>query len=124
MEIGYVNVFVSDLKRALTFYHDTLGLTLHQADEEHGYASLGAKTISFGLAQTDEPGLIGRHTGIGFVVSDIETKHRDLAAKGVNFTLPPTPQPWGGILAVFEDPDGNQFYLDPGFSDSHQPQTN
>ena len=34
--------------------------------------------------------------------------------KGVEFEMPPTQQPWGGTLALFKDPDGNIYYLDPG----------
>ena len=56
--------------------------------------------------------LIGRHTGIAFAVPDLDAAYRELAAKRVRFTLPPTKQPWGGYLATFADPDGNIFYLD------------
>lgn len=31
---------------------------------------------------------------------------------GVEFEMPPGKQPWGGMLALFKDPDGNLFYLD------------
>jgi predicted enzyme related to lactoylglutathione lyase len=26
--------------------------------------------------------------------------------------MPPKEQPWGGLMALFTDPDGNVFYLD------------
>ena len=32
--------------------------------------------------------------------------------RGVAFESPPTRQPWGGYMAIFENPDGNLFYLD------------
>ncbi len=53
-----------------------------------------------------------RHTGIGFVVGDLDAAHAELAARGVRFTQAPTRQPWGGYMALFTDPDGNVFYLD------------
>jgi len=35
-----------------------------------------------------------------------------LIKNGVEFTMTPTHQPWGGFMAMFKDPDGNTFYLD------------
>jgi len=66
------------------------------------------------LAETDETALVGRHTGIGFIVEDIDATYKELVEKGVEFDMPPTKQPWGGTLALLKDPEGNIFYLDPG----------
>lgn len=55
---------------------------------------------------------VGRHTGVGFEVADLEQEHRRLEELGVVFTMPPTRQPWGGFMALLVDPDGNAFYLD------------
>ena len=114
MQLGYVNVFVSDFGRALAFYRDTLGLSVNTADETFGYASFNTGAASFAIAQTDEVALVGRHTGVGFLTADIDAAYATLTAKGVTFDMPPTKQPWGGMLAMFKDPDGNLFYLDPG----------
>ncbi len=115
--IGYVNVFVSDLERAIDFYATGLDLKLRHAAREHGYAAFDAGPVSLGLAQVraDAPesaALVGRHTGIGFGVSDLEAAHAELRKRGVRFTMPPEKQPWGGFMAIFADPDGNLFYLD------------
>lgn len=115
--IWYVNVFTTDLQRAVGFYRDTLGLPLRFQDESFGYASFATAGVGLGVAQVDPDapemrGMTGRHTGIGFGVPDLEAAHRELAAKGVRFTMPPTKQPWGGTMATFADPDGNVFYLD------------
>jgi len=114
LSIGYVNVFVSNIASAVTFFRDTLGLTANASDEAFGYASFQAGPISFGIAQTDDAALLGRHTGVGFVVQDIDATYTKLHAAGVEFEMPPTKQPWGGVLALFKDPDGNVYYLDPG----------
>ena len=114
MKIGYVNVFVSDVEKAAAFFRDTLGLSCNMVDGDHGYASFNAGPVSFGLAQTDDESLLGRHTGVGFMVDDIDASYADMQAKGVTFEMPPTQQPWGGVLALFKDPDGNVYYLDPG----------
>lgn len=113
MQLSYVNVFVSDLDRAVDFYGGPLGLALEFASPEHGYASFSAGRVRLGLAVAgaDQHALIGRHTGIGLDVADLEAEHARLAAQGVRFTMPPTRQPWGGFMALMADPDGNVFYL-------------
>jgi len=113
LSLWYVNVFVSDLARAVNFYQHTLGLELKFIGEEHGYASFVTNGPGFGLARV-EPGspLLGRHTGIGWGVRDLDSSYARLNAMGVHFTMPPTQQPWGGFMAMFADPDGNVFYLD------------
>jgi predicted enzyme related to lactoylglutathione lyase len=110
--IGYVNVFVSDFDRALAFYQDRLGLEPNVQDAQFGYASFQTDGAGFAFARTDEPALVGRHTGIGWVVPDLDQAHTDLLAAGVEFESPPARQPWGGYMAIFQDPDGNLFYLD------------
>lgn len=114
LRIGYVNVFVSDFRQSLVFYRDVLGLTPNRIDEDWGYGSFHAGAVSFAIAKANDPALLGRHTGIGFIVDDIDATYDKLREAGVDFEMPPTPQPWGGTLALFKDPDGNIFYLDPG----------
>ena len=116
MQIGYVNVNVSNFDVALDFYTNIVGLTVNAADPEFGYASFNAGSIAMGIAQTDDPNLVGKHTGIGFIVKDIDAEYERMLKLGVEFDKPPTKQPWGGVLALFKDPDGNIFYLDPGHS--------
>ena len=116
MQIGYVNVFVRDIEAAVAFYGGELGLTAVTTDTAFGYASFEAGAVSLGLAQTDDESIVGRHTGVVFVIDDIDSAYADLSGKGVEFEMPPTEQPWGGTLALFKDPDGNVYYLDPGHS--------
>lgn len=114
MKIAYVNVFVSDLSRALAFYKDALGLSVQFSSPEHGYASVAAGDIRLGLAvpNREQAELTGRHTGIGIEVANLEGEYLRLSELGVTFTMPPTKQPWGGFMALVSDPDGNVFYLD------------
>jgi predicted enzyme related to lactoylglutathione lyase len=114
IQVAYVNVFVTDLERAIGFYREELGLSLAHSDTEHGYASFEAGPISLGLAVAgdEQRELVGRHSGVGLAVSDLEAEHARLEARGVAFPMPPTRQPWGGFMALVADPDGNVFYLD------------
>ena len=115
--LAYVNVFVTDFAQALAFYRDALGLTVVTADENFGYASFAAgaaqgATLAFACVGEDQSSLAGRHTGIGWMVSDVDASYRSLEGRGVQFESPPAQQPWGGYMAIFKDPDGNLFYLD------------
>jgi len=115
--LWYVNVFTNDLERAVEFYRDTLGLPLQFQDESFGYASFASEGMRLGIACVDpsapeSAALVGRHTGVGFGVPDLDAAYRELKAKGVPFPMVPTKQPWGGYMATFTDADGNIFYLD------------
>jgi predicted enzyme related to lactoylglutathione lyase len=114
MQISYVNVFVTDLDRAVKFYEGSLGLSLQFSSPEHGYAAFSAGDVRLGIALpgADQQALIGRHTGVGLAVTDLVAEHARLSELGVRFTMPPTRQPWGGFMALLADPDGNTYYLD------------
>jgi predicted enzyme related to lactoylglutathione lyase len=117
LRLWYVNLFVRDLDRAVEFYQQKLGLPLRFRHDEFGYAAFATEGAGLSLARVDPAAvdageLVGRHTGVGLGVPDIHSAHAELAARGVEFTMPPTRQPWGGMLATFRDPDGNVLYLD------------
>lgn len=117
MHIGYVNVFVKNLAAVRDFFSETIELHCLSDEAEFGYASFRAGDISFAIAQTDDEALVGRHTGVGFMTEDIDKEYQRLVKQQVEFEMPPTAQPWSGVLALFKDPDGNIYYLDPGMHD-------
>ena len=110
MRVAYVNVAVSDLDRAVAFFRDRVGLALKFSDADFGYAEFDTPGAGFAVAR--DPERAGRHTGVGFAVEDLDVAHARLTESGVEFTRPPTREPWGGYMAIFADPDGNTFYLD------------
>ena len=110
--IGYVTVSVRDLERSIAFYRDSLGFSLSYSAPEFHYASFDVGGIRFAIAAGADESFTARHTGIGFIVADVDAAHAELSAKDVEFTMPPGKQPWGGYRAMFADPDGNTFYLD------------
>ncbi len=112
LSLGYVNFFASDFARSMSFFRDQLGLKVLTEDAQFGYASFDTGGVSIAFACTDDAALVGRHTGIGLVCDDIHLTYEKLRAAGVEFEQPPQDQPWGGVLALFKDPDGNVFYLD------------
>jgi len=114
--IWYVNVFVSDFERALAFYRDQLGLKVVLAEPQFGYASFDTQGAGFAIAavpaDSEQASLVGRQTGIGWGVPDVDAAYETLRDEGVTFAAPPQRQPWGGYMAMLQDPDGNVFYLD------------
>jgi lactoylglutathione lyase len=116
--IGYINLAVIDFERSIAFYRDVLGLPLLFSDEKFQFASFRAGAIRFAVVGGAESKKMREakggdvHAGIAFCVPDVDAAYRELAAKGVRFTMTPSKQPWGGYMALFADPDGNIFYLD------------
>ncbi|HEU5479063.1 MAG TPA: VOC family protein [Candidatus Tumulicola sp.] len=116
--IGYINLAVTDFTRSLAFYRDVLALPLLFVDDAFQFAAFSAGSVRFAVVGGADSKKMREarggdfHTGIGFCVPDVDAAHRELAAKGVRFTMNPSKQPWGGYMALFADPDGNIFYLD------------
>lgn len=110
MKIYGLRVFVDDLDAALGFYRDLLGLTVKWDMSDYGAIGfdLGVDLIIEREDLSGEDGnLVGRFVGVSISVDDIEDTYTSLRAAGVEFTGPPTTQPWGGVLAHFRDPAGN-----------------
>ncbi len=51
-------------------------------------------------------------SNVFFYTDDLQQTHKELAARGVQFPVPPVQQPFGW-WSIFEDPDGNRFGLVP-----------
>ena len=114
MRLGYINIFVSNLARSVQFYTEVLGFELGAFEPEFGYAPLKGTTVPMALAEDLSGQFLGGHTDVGMIVDDLDAAYQTLSAEGVHFDLVPTRQSWGGDLALFQDPDGNIFYLDDG----------
>jgi predicted enzyme related to lactoylglutathione lyase len=107
--IASIRVFVFDLGAARKFYEVTLGLAGRTDGEDYSTFTLGdVRLIIEPVEPTSEYALlVGRFTGFSFEVADVNAAYEDLKGRGVAFLDPPETQPWGGILAHFEDPDEN-----------------
>ena len=106
-----IAIFVSDIERAITFYRDTLGLTLTKQ------GSFGAEFLEqephLGVHPANHPNakkLVGRETGLTFHVPDLLHFCGILHDRGVRVVTEPTKQSWG-VMAMIADPDGNVMAL-------------
>jgi catechol 2,3-dioxygenase-like lactoylglutathione lyase family enzyme len=108
----FISVPVTDMKRSIGFYGETLGLPRVSDDEGWPEFQLG-ENVSIYLV---DPTNIGRefegpHTSsVALRVPDVDEARRALEAKGVVFTGETFDT---GVchMAIFADPDGNRLML-------------
>jgi predicted enzyme related to lactoylglutathione lyase len=108
--VNWLEVKVTDMKRAIGFYRDVLGLkTKNEWSNYVVFDLAGTTTLAVMLG-----GKKGRKEGapnIYLAVENVDAEYEKLKAKGVDFLEPPKKQYWGGYAALFADPDENLFYL-------------
>ncbi len=121
-QLQLVRVFVHDWERALAFYTETLGMPVAFESADMGWAQLGLDGAHLAIERLDpeDPeaeGLVGRFVGVSIAVEDLPARHEALVDRGVHFLEPPAQQPWGAMMAHFEDPERNVLTLiGPGAS--------
>lgn len=102
-----VNIMVSDMDQAISFYIDKLDLTLLNRYGNH-YAEVDANGFMIGLHPNNQNTKTGNNISIGLGVYNFNQTIADLEAKGIVFKL----ENDGYIrLAHFSDPDGNLLFL-------------
>jgi catechol 2,3-dioxygenase-like lactoylglutathione lyase family enzyme len=109
VELVEVVLYVRDMRRAVSFYRDTLGLEV--ARQSHGWTTFhtGACTLALHAIENRE---LGRaEPDPTFLVSDATVERARLAVAGVDVTEIREPV---ASVQVFDarDPDGNRFSLE------------
>jgi catechol 2,3-dioxygenase-like lactoylglutathione lyase family enzyme len=102
-KVCHITFPVSDLKKAVAFYENVLGL--RKTGEWPNYATFDVGGVQFGL----EP---SNRFEIFLLVDDVDRAYRDLETKGVRFMTEPKDRHWGARSATFTDPDGNKFTIE------------
>jgi len=113
-QIDYTMIIVSDMKRSVAFYRDTLGIPLKFESPEWTEFATGATTLALhggGIAReyqdTGDQSKTAGACSIGFNVDDVDRTYEEMKSKGMTFVMPPTQREGEGIkLAVGLDPDG------------------
>ena len=104
MKLNYVIEFVADMDRAVTFYRDVLGLPLKF--QSPGWASSRpAKRLRF-ASRVER--IRQEASNSDFSVAKLGKFHQEMSARGVQFSMPPTKQDFGGTLAQFLDSEGGR----------------
>jgi lactoylglutathione lyase len=106
-------LLVDDLEKSLTFYRDTLGLTVNSTDD--GYADFKLGDMLYAIFQKDKATAMfskehmtsGGGCVIAFLVNDVALTCEELKEKGVKIFEGPKTMPWGQTVAYFKDPDNN-----------------
>jgi predicted enzyme related to lactoylglutathione lyase len=114
VKLSAVRLFVRDLAAAATFYADVIELRRTDDGSQPGHCSFesGGINIIIEVISSDQPPeLVGRFTGWSFSVPDIHAEYQRLSARGVRFKGVPEKQFWGGWLATFQDPSGNELQI-------------
>ena len=114
MRLSYAIIFVSDMKRSMSFYRDVVGLTLRFESPVWMEFDTGGATVA--LHKSDSPA-DGRSdhrlepAGCcrpGFSVPDLDTFHRRMVESDVTCIREPEEE-FGARIAQYADPDGLVF---------------
>jgi len=103
----YLMLMVSDMDRAIAFYHEGVGLDLRFRSPEWSELAWGDAVVALHGGAQD----IDLHeTGLGFEVRDLEGALGELVEAGGRIVRPPEDREGEPIrLAEVADPDGNVF---------------
>ena len=109
MQIGQIAMNVHDIDRATTFYADVLGIPLLFRAGHLSFFNCGGVRLM--LSPPEKPEFDHPGSVLYFKVDDIESRHRDLTARGVEFidaphliARMPDHELW---MTFFRDTEGN-----------------
>ena len=111
MRVNYAIVFVSDMKRAVSFYRDVLGLPLRF--ESPGWTEFATEGATLALHVTEAPHsemVDPQHVPAGrcrpgLSVPDLDAFHRKMVESNVPCLQEPK-ETFGARIAQYLDPDG------------------
>ena len=103
-------IAVSDMDKAIEFYHNTLGLPIALDARAFNHIEVGPDEplAKIGLHLTEKKFDERNPTGVVFDTDDIYALSERLKEQGVVFTQEPAKMPWGSIVANFLDPFNNE----------------
>ena len=111
--IGQIAINVHDVRRAVAFYRDVLGMTLLFELPTMGFFDCGG--IRLMLSKAESPEFDHRASLIYYQVDDIQQTFESLSQQSVEFVSPPrlvAPMPDHDLwMAFFYDPDQNSLAL-------------
>ena len=109
-KIAYIWYPVTDMHRAIEFYHELLGLTLLFKGEDWSEFEIDGQRLALRKGATISGNKDFSVPGVSFMAQPIELVIAALSQKGVQFVDELKVYPYGK-LATFLDPDGNRLGL-------------
>jgi lactoylglutathione lyase len=123
LEIDYIALFVSDVRRSVAFYRDILGFQFAKPPNDRGcegrsgdlkigiydrswLAELFSDSPRDAFRRGRQP-ISGNPFLLSMTVSDLDAVYQHLLAAKVEAITPPTEMSWGQRIIFLEDPDGN-----------------
>ena len=110
-------IVVEDLKKAIKFYTDTVGLKLMEQNDEYGWAELSTPGggTKLGIAQkcpkSEDVVLPGQNAVMTFTVASLDQAIADMMAKGAELVGKIQEVPGHVKMQMISDVDGNKFQL-------------
>ena len=117
MRVSFVSIPVSNQETAFEFYTDKLGfevVTNQQFGNGTRWIQLrppGADTDVVLFTPPGQENRIGGYQNVAFTCDDVVGTCQRLKERGVEFVKDAERANWGGVEAIFKDPDGNTFVL-------------
>lgn len=105
-------IVVADIKKAIEFYEEKVGLTLVEQAPEFGWAEFaGPEGSRLGIAQANAHMPVGQNAVVTITVDDIEAVRDEYKKMGVTLIGDVMEVPGHVKLQTFADADNNQFQL-------------
>lgn len=115
MELGYIIVYVEDVKATVDFYQSALGVPLSFLHESDAYAEMktGETILAFGHEAVPKlPYRFNRKKElpagieISLVTKDVEKAYKRALLGGAESVKKPEEMPWGQTVAYIRDNNG------------------
>ncbi len=104
-------VRTQNMDAAIKFYRD-LGVPLEVHNHGGGtHAEADFGDLHFAIQPWHSHALPTSNVSFSFHVPNLEEYCRELENKGMKLKTQPTAQPFGGVTAEINDPDGNHIFL-------------
>lgn len=118
MKLGYVILFVADVRKTIEFWEKAFGLQRKMIVESDAYGELdtGGTTLGFAQQTFQRDSLPFRAAVAGeppppyevaLVTDDVEGAQARALKAGATLVQKPTKKPWGQVVAHVRDLDGN-----------------
>ena len=127
MKLGFIIIYVDDVKETLAFYQNAFGLTIRLEHEDNGqvlYGELETEGAILGFAShvMGEMNLNGHYEKVTlekkpcgqeivFVVDDINSSYNKALAAGAISIVEPAEKPWGQTVAYLRGKEGTLIEL-------------